>query len=107
MGPRTPPGTRRKMLALSDEQGGCASCHAEDQVPPLPASGERRPDVLCRLCHSLAHEGQRQVPHSLSDRGTCDDCHAPDRLRALPYSHVTRTEKMCATCHNEWPGGGP
>jgi len=103
----TPPDVPDRMLQLSTQTEGCATCHAPDRVAPLPVSHEGRREALCGVCHTAVHDSAPLIPHSPGPSAACLKCHTPERLTGLSVKHAGISEKACTTCHASQPGAVP
>jgi len=102
-----PPDVPSRMLQLSTQSEGCATCHAEGRLAPLPVSHEGRTDALCGVCHTAVHDSAPPMPHSPGQSSACVKCHSRERLTGLSVKHAGISEKACTTCHVSQPGAVP
>ena len=103
----TPPDVPSRMLQLSTQTEGCATCHAQGRLAPLPVSHQGRSEALCGVCHTAVHDSAPLMPHSPGQSAACVKCHSPERLAGLSVKHAGMSEKACTTCHVSQPGAVP
>ena len=103
----TPPDVPERMLQLSTQTEGCATCHAQGRLAPLPVSHQGRTEALCGVCHTAVHDSAPLMPHSPGQSAACVKCHSPEQLAGLSVKHTGISEKACTTCHVSQPGAVP